>query len=95
MQNCQYVPFTRDLSIIRHIFLFESFVAFSQLVSIDVILEHGLLHVVADHGAEGTHAVTLLVLLQFVSGYAGETLLAVTTHQRLLGGRNRDECQER
>ncbi|KAG7219822.1 hypothetical protein INR49_005844 [Caranx melampygus] len=42
-----------------------------------------------DHGAEGTHSVALLVLLQFVSGDARESLLAVTTHQRLLRRRNR------
>ncbi|KAA8581235.1 hypothetical protein FQN60_002816 [Etheostoma spectabile] len=62
----------------------ESHVRVSQLVAVDVILKHGLLHVVTDHGAEGTHSVALLVLLQFVLGYAGEALLAVTTHQRPL-----------
>lgn len=53
-------------------------------MAVDVILKRRLLHVVADHRAEGTHAVALLVLLQLVWGYAREALLAVTTHQRLL-----------
>lgn len=57
----------------------------SQLVAIDVIFKHQLLHGVTDHGAEGTHSVTLLVLVQLVLGYAGEALLAVTTHQDLMG----------
>lgn len=56
----------------------------SQLVAVDMIFKHGLLHVVTDHCAEGTNSVTLLVLLQFLSGYEREDLLAVTTHQRLL-----------
>lgn len=53
----------------------------SQLVAVDVILKHGLLHMVTDHCAEGTHSVTLFMLLQLVWGNARETLLAVTTHQ--------------
>ena len=57
----------------------------SQLVAVDVIFKHGLLHEVADHRAEGTHSMTLLVLLQFGSGYSRERLLTVTTHQRPLG----------
>lgn len=56
----------------------------SQLVAVDVIFEHRLLHAVADHGAEGTHSVTQLVQLQLLLGYAGEALMAVTTHQDLL-----------
>lgn len=67
----------------------------SQLVTVDVIFEHRLLHVVTDHGAERTHSVTLLVLLQFVSGYAGEALLAVTTHQHLPEDRNRDSTHHK
>lgn len=57
----------------------------SQLVAVDVIFKHQLLHVITDYGAEGTHSVTLLVLLQLVLGDAGEALPAVTAHQDLLG----------
>lgn len=61
-------------------------------MAVDVILERGLVHGVADHRAEGAHAVTLLVLLQLVRRDAGEAFAAVTTHQRLeqrqSGGRN-------
>lgn len=63
---------------------------FSQLVAVDVIFKHGLLHAVAGHHADGTEAVTLLVLLQLLLGYEGEALLAVTTHQRLTGTQRRD-----
>lgn len=56
----------------------------SLLMAVDVIFKRGLVHVVADHRAEGADAVTLLVLIQFVLGDAGEALAAVTTHQRLL-----------
>lgn len=52
-------------------------------MAVDVIFKRGLVHVVADHRAEGADAVTLLVLIQFVLGDAGEALAAVTTHQRL------------
>lgn len=62
----------------------------SQLVAVDVVFKHGLLHVVAGHHADGTKPVTLLVLLQFLRGYEGEALLAVTTHQRLPGTQTRD-----
>lgn len=55
----------------------------SLLMAVDVIFKRGLVHVVADHRAEGADAVTLLVLIQFVLGDAGEALAAVTTHQRL------------
>lgn len=58
-------------------------------MAVDVIFEHRLLHVVADHRAERTHSVALLVLLQLLSSYEREALLAVTAHQRLLGNRNR------
>lgn len=63
----------------------------SQLVAIDVIFKHGLLHGVADHRAERTHSVTLLVLLQLLLRDAGEALLAVTAHHHLLptGDRNK------
>lgn len=61
----------------------------SQLMTVDVIFKHSLLHVVTDQCAEGTHSVTLLVLLQFVSGDAREALLAVTTHQQLHEGRQK------
>lgn len=86
VQKYQCGPFPHDHPTCKAFILqtYESYVRFSQLVAVDVILKHGLLHVVTDHRAEGTHSVTLLVLLQFVLGYAGEALLAVTTHQRLL-----------
>lgn len=50
-------------------------------MAVDVIFKRGLVHVVAEHRAEGADAVTLLVLIQFVLGDAGEALAAVTTHQ--------------
>lgn len=56
---------------------------FSQLVAVDVILVHGLFHVVADQHAEWAGAVTLLVSLQLVLGYEGKLLVAVATHQQL------------
>lgn len=52
-------------------------------MAVDVIFKRGLVHVVTDHRAEGADTVTLLVLIQFVLGDAGEALAAVTTHQRL------------
>lgn len=66
----------------------------SQLVAVDVIFEDGLLHPVADQRAEGADAVALLVRLQLLRGYGGETLMAETTHQRLLQNRNRDATLE-
>lgn len=67
----------------------------SQLVAVDVVFKHRLLHAVAGHHADGTKPVTLLVLLQFLLGYEGEALLAVTTHQRLLGTQTRDRSHVR
>lgn len=64
---------------------------FSQSVAVDVVFKHGLLHAITDHHAEGTDAVTLLVLLQLLLRYVREDLLAVTTHQRLPGTETRDE----
>lgn len=64
-------------------------------MAVDVVFEHGLLHAVADHHAEGTDAVTLLVLLQLLLRYVREDLLAVTTYQRLPGTETRDETAAR
>lgn len=55
----------------------------SQLVAVDVILIHGLFHVVADQHAERAGAVALLVSLQLVLGDEGKLLVAVATHQQL------------
>lgn len=60
-----------------------------QLVAVDVIFIHGLLHAVAAPHADGANSVSALVLLQFLLGYEREALLAVTTHQRLPGNRNK------
>lgn len=52
-------------------------------MAVDVILVHGLFHVVADQHAERTGAVTLLVCLQLVLGDEGKLLVAVATRQQL------------
>lgn len=57
--------------------------AVSQLMAVDVILVHGLFHVVADQHAERARAVTLLVSLQLIPSDEGKLLLAVATHQQL------------
>lgn len=54
-----------------------------QLVAVDVVFKHGLVHVVTHHQAEGTNSVALLVLLQFHLGDKREGLLAVTAHHQL------------
>lgn len=53
----------------------------SQLVAVDVVFKHALLHAVTHLVAEGTHSVAALVLLQLAVRYAGEALVAVATHQ--------------
>lgn len=62
-----------------------------QLVAVDVVFKHGLVHVVTHHQAEGTNSVALLVLLQFHLGDKREGLLAVTAHHRLPAAETRTE----
>ena len=94
MQKYQSDPSHTQL--VRHFFFSSSHIndpqrevlarrPFSQLMAVDVIFEHGLLHVVTDHRTERADSVALLVLLKLLAGYEREALLAVTTHQRLPG----------
>lgn len=90
-RTCQTSVLCRSLQDLTTCEMFCSCHLFSQSVAVDVVFKHRLLHAVTDHYAEGTDAVTLLMLLQLLLRYVREDLSAVTTHQRLPGTETRDE----